>query len=822
MKPFLFSGTGAVILVLALLAPAPAPAQNTSFQARDPKGPCFLVVTGEAALAPALENAFAAREGLEILVSSVTEEEPLAGKILSIAREKGDSLAAVIFARFQSGAAADADIAVFHYPFGSLPAERIKSPEYSFKFGSDSALLSLCLFNAWQESDGTKIQIRPMDSTNPYLTRDILRKTVIATFSAEEGGPSPSRAEAVAERIANAAMAFTRDEGFHVMGLLSPAALKHVRPADARIDLTRVEYPGRKDPDKPAVSPQPLTFVFPSGLWISTGLGRTTAYSFTVNDLTRDEKDFHRQADEGSFVSASVGGIVRTVPLRLEDYTPLAFLEDQPAPPPPPAEVLDWVIENVTVFDGTRDAKRFVADVGIAGDRIQSVGDLKSVKRKETIKGDGLFLMPGFIDIHSHADSGILKVASAPSHIRQGITTVLGGNCSFSVLEAGAFFREAEQKGIHVNHALLMGNRPVRQAIMEDRKGQPTYEEMYCQKELMDLAMEEGAFGMSSGLIYKISEEAHTWELAELAKQIKPYGAFYASHIRGETDEVLDAVREAIYIGEIAEVPVQVSHMKVINKRNWGKMGRYLEVIAQARARGLDVTGDQYPWRASGPAGHYALYTLMVREAIKNGNPDVVLLKDMPGRYVKYSGHLLSELLAAEKMTPEQLIEDLDLTADSKIYATYLCLGDEDVVAAMKSDFVMVCTDGGIVSHEDIDAGKTWDEHPRKYRTYPEFFARYVRDRQVCSWELGVYKCTGLPASRLNLDDRGVIRAGAYADLVLLDPVALDPGADYRDQAPPPKGIPWVFLNGRPVEKNGEYVAERAGRVLRFHGHTKP
>jgi N-acyl-D-amino-acid deacylase len=327
---------------------------------------------------------------------------------------------------------------------------------------------------------------------------------------------------------------------------------------------------------------------------------------------------------------------------------------------------------------------------------------------------------------------------------------------------------------------------------------------------------------MSSGLIYSISEEAHTWELAELSKQIKPYGGFYASHIRGETDEVCDAAREAIFIGELAEVPVQISHMKVINKRNWGDMERYIDIMRQARERGLDVTGDQYPWRASGPAAHYTLHKLLVREAIRNETPEVILLKDMPGKYEKYSGKPLVDLLEAEDMTPIELMDDLDLTSATKIYCSYLCLSPEDVRAPMKEDFIMVCTDASLASQKNIDAGKHWDDHPRKFRSYPEFFAKYVRDEGVCSWELGVWKSTGLPAQRLKLQDRGVIKSGAFADIVLLDPETLDPGTDYRDQAPPPKGFEWVFLNGVPVLKDSEMTNKSAGRPLWGYGHHKP
>ena len=439
-----------------------------------------------------------------------------------------------------------------------------------------------------------------------------------------------------------------------------------------------------------------------------------------------------------------------------------------------------------------------------------------------TIEGKGLFLTPGFIDIHSHVDGNVFDVAYAPSHIRQGITTALGGNCAFSPLGIGSFYRDVETSGSAVNIGMLIGNRPVRKAALGYEKGMPSYSDVYREKELVDLAMEEGAFGMSSGLIYSISEEAFAFELAELSKQIKPYGGFYASHIRGETDEVIDAVRECIYIGEMAEIPVQVSHMKVINKRNWGDMERYLDVMKNARARGLDVTGDQYPWRASGPAAHYRLHKLLVREAIKNETPEVVLLKNMPGKYKKYSGRPLVDLLKGENMTPAELIEDLNITTKTDLFATYLCLGDEDVRRPMKEDFVMVCTDSSLVSFEDIESGDAKYEHPRKFRSYPEFLANYVRDREVCSWELGIYKCTGLPASRMKLTDRGIIRPGACADLVLFDPEELSPNADYRDQAPAPKGIEWVFLNGQPALKQGEMTRIRAGKALHAYGNRKP
>ena len=194
----------------------------------------------------------------------------------------------------------------------------------------------------------------------------------------------------------------------------------------------------------------------------------------------------------------------------------------------------------------------------------------------------------------------------------------------------------------------------------------------------------------------------------------------------------------------------------------------------------------------------------------------------MPGRYAKYSGRRLDELLVGEGMTAEELVADLQLTKDSELYATYLCLGETDVHAPMKEDFVMVCTDSSLAALDKIERGECRDEHPRKFRTYPEFFGKYVRDRGICTWELGVHKCTGLPARRMKLNDRGLIKPGAYADLVLFDPDQIDAGADYRDQTVGPKGIKWVFMNGQPVLEAGKLTTQPAGKALRAYGHRKP
>ncbi len=832
------------LVIFILFAVEAVPDRRFNQPNPDLKGSAFIVVLDPVQLGPSaavlskeLNKQFRTDPtGLKLTILDALEPKALAERILALPSEALENLGGLIEMRFEEAEESSprALIEVYHYPFPPIAEEHITSPEYSFKFGADSALLAVHLHEALLEEATRDVlslsasEMQPASSANPYLPREILRKSI--RLSLQTAQPcTPDQMKSLARQILGAATGFYQDQGFYVMGLLSEKARRHARLEDIEIQVFKYLYPNEEFTEEErekrrAEMAEPVQVVksFASHLYYIAGLDWLTPYSLKFIDTSKDEEDFWREVDEASFVTSSLSAIVRTVPGRHEAYAPLES-DYQEAPrrvsavPKP-----DYVIERVTVFDGSRDRPRFVADVAVAGETIAAVGDLQNLPRRTTIDGDGLFLTPGFIDIHSHADWNILEVTYAPSHIRQGLTTVLGGNCAGSPLCVGALLAEINKKGTAVNIGMLLGNRGPRGKVMGRRKGQPTYAEAYRQKELMDLAMEEGAFGMSTGLIYSISEESFAWELAELAKQMKPYGGFYASHVRGETDEVLDAIREAIYIGEIAEVPVQISHMKLINKRNWGDMNKYLAIMKAARARGLDVTGDQYPWRATGPAAHYTLHRLLVREGIKNETPDVILLKDMPGKYERYSGRNLTELLEGEDMPPEALIPDLNLTEESEVYATYLCLSDEDVCLAMKEDFVMVCTDSSLASQEDIEAGKHWDDHPRKFRTYPEFFAKYVRDRGVCSWELGVYKCTGLPAERMQLEDRGVIRPGAYADLVLFDPEELDPGVDYRDQAPPPKGVRWVFLNGQPVLKEGEMTYMRAGKALYAYGHRKP
>lgn len=765
--------------------------------------------------------------------------QDLSSSILNMNESRINNIGGILHFIFNSKETPDKDnnsssivIENYHYPFLPIAEEHIESPEYTFKFASDSSLLSILLFEAIKQSGEifkinlNNINIKPSESIDVPLTQDLLKKYTKILLT-DNNSLLDQNLNLFSDLIFTTITNYCYDDKIYMIGMISEKTKRYASPNNLEVRITKYTYPDKeiKEGEKtPIVKEEPIITVkpFSSYLFYFSNLNRITPYSYKIIDISKNESDLRYELDKGAFLTSDLGGIVRTIPNKFKNYKPLIANTILSPEMKITINIFSYVIEGATIIDGTNKKKPYVSDVGIIGDKIIKIGNLKKYKRENTIDGKGLFLTPGFIDIHSHADSSIFRAPYAQSSLGQGITTVLGGNCSFSPQEFGVSLKNLETSGTAINFGCLLGNKPVRKAVMGSRQNLPTYEEIYRQKELVDLAMEEGAFGLSTGLIYAISENAYTLEIAELAKQVKPYGGFYASHVRGETDEVLDAIREGIFIGEIAEVPVQISHMKTIGKANWGNMNMYIKYMKDAQKRGIEVTGDQYPWLATGASYNYKLLTLINREAIKRDSPETVLLKEMPGKYNKYSGKLLSELLEEEKITPEDLIKDLNLTDDSKIYATYLCLSEKDLLLPMKEDFVMVVTDAGLKSQEEIDKNDYDGEHPRKFGSFPEFLSKYVRDKNVCSWELAIYKCSGLPAKRMKLADRGVIKEGCYADLVLFDPIELDTNVDYIRQDRYPKGINYVFVNGQPALKEGKFTYLRNGKVLFAYGNKKP
>lgn len=529
--------------------------------------------------------------------------------------------------------------------------------------------------------------------------------------------------------------------------------------------------------------------------------------------------------------------------------------------------MLDTKVEGATVLDGT-GAAGFRADVGITAEAIVAVGDLSQESAGTTLRASGLTLAPGFIDVHSHSDWRLWVNRRAESKIRQGVTTEVVGNCGFSPAPVNPAFRAAlagfalflpegmdfswqsveeylrrlDQGGLALNVVQLVGHGALRIAAMGFARRPPSGGELAHMKRLLAESLEGGAWGLSTGLIYAPGSFAETDEIVELARVAGRHRGFYASHIRGEGANLLNAVAEAIRIGREAGLPVEVSHLKAAGRPHWGKVRDALALITAARAEGLDVTADVYPYTASSTTlrtllppwalegGVEAMLERLrdpaIRDRIRsdveagrtgaenfvaNAGWDGIMIAYAPGR-PEAEGRHLAALAREWATTPLAAAVDLILAAQGKAYMIVFQLEEADLKTALAHPSVMIGSDGSALAPSGpLGQGKP---HPRSYGTFPRVLARYWRDERLLSLEQAVHKMTGLPAKKLGLKDRGVIRVGAKADLVVFNHKTVADLATYEDPHRYPAGIEHVFVNGRLVIKGGEHTGSLPGRVL--------
>lgn len=532
----------------------------------------------------------------------------------------------------------------------------------------------------------------------------------------------------------------------------------------------------------------------------------------------------------------------------------------------------DLLIRGATLVDGTGAPGRR-ADVGVLGDRIVAVGDLAAVgpgSVREPIEAPGLAVCPGFIDIHGHSDASVLLDPALASHLHQGFTTQLSGNCGDSVAPVTPIGRptielslasaglaprwatfaeylvEVERQPLGPNVAFLVGHGTLRASVlgMADRAASRT--ELDGMLALLEEALDAGAFGLSSGLIYAPGMHARADELVALVAATARRGGLYATHLRNEAgglfaalDETLATVRAA---GEGARL--QVSHLKAGAKPTWGRAGAAVAVLEAARADGLDVAADQYPYTAAAttlqtilpPAllalppeelllalDDHAIRARVMREieAGTSGWEDVV---DDPGwRCIRVSkskshpdaaGRSLADLAAAADAAPLDIA--LDLLRDDRLDSWIVvdCMTEADVETILDVPWIAVCTDaeGRRPGHPVLGAGVP---HPRAYGSAPRVLGRYVRERGVLSLETAIAKLTSVPASRLRLRERGIVREGALADLVVFDPATVADMATYEAPHAFPAGIEAVVVNGTVAVRRGLETGARSGRLLR-------
>ena len=498
----------------------------------------------------------------------------------------------------------------------------------------------------------------------------------------------------------------------------------------------------------------------------------------------------------------------------------------------------DTIIQNGQIADGT-GGELFKANIYIRNGKIITVGNLKKAMATETIDAEGLVIAPGFIDMHTHSELKSLQFPVVENYLQQGVTTMVGGNCGTSPLPMSTFMADTEAKGIGPNLALLVGHNTVRREVMGTENRLATDAELKAMQTLIQTAMDDGAFGLSTGLKYIPGAYSNTDEVVALASTVSKNGGFYATHMREEGIGLLESVDEAINIGREAKLPVQISHHKAVGKSMWGKSAKTLEKIENARAEGIEVVADQYPYTATSttltvvfPAWSLAggmdelkkrLDDPTQRQKIKDGivwnivydrgggDPASIVVSNYPPN-TEYNGMNLGEITASKGIdpTPENAADVLmDMVYAGDGLGIYHCLNEEDVKRYMAHPQVMHASDGWTV-----EFGKA-QPHPRSYGTYPRILGRYVRDQGVLSLPESIRKMTQLPASVLGLTDRGKIKSGYWADLVIFNPNTIIDNATFDAPHQYPTGITHVMVNGQVAIENGKHTKSLAGKILK-------
>jgi N-acyl-D-amino-acid deacylase len=470
-------------------------------------------------------------------------------------------------------------------------------------------------------------------------------------------------------------------------------------------------------------------------------------------------------------------------------------------------------ISGATLIDGSGRAPIKNSLVIIKGDSIAIVGKKGGTKIPETaevIDASGLVLAPGFIDTHSHTDRGLDSDPLAATQVSQGITTAVVGQDGGSELPIGAFLKSLDNSPPALNVATFVGHATLRSRVMGDDTNRPASEAEIAQmKTLVDEAMRDGAFGLSSGLEYETGKPATTEELIALARVAAGYGGIYISHIRDEADKTLEALAEAVQIGREAKLPVQISHIKLGTVAVWGKANEAIALINNAQ-RKQDVTADCYPYDAWNstirvliPSGRHEDAKDVAQGLADVGGPANITIVNCKA-HPDYEFKTMEEIARSENISPVALY--MKIVKDGGASIICRSMKEDDIRAFYQQPWVMVSSDGGIGSR-----------HPRGAGTYPRVLGRFVRELRWLSLPEAIRKMTYLPAQRLKLTDRGLVRAGFKADLVLFDPQRVIDRATFQQPQLISEGIERVFVNGSEVWRDAKTTGNRPGRALRHH-----
>ena len=500
----------------------------------------------------------------------------------------------------------------------------------------------------------------------------------------------------------------------------------------------------------------------------------------------------------------------------------------------------DLLITNARILDGTGNSW-FWGSVEVKSGIIKAIhkgkGEVNNVAASKIIDAKGLILAPGFIDVHAHIESGIFERPTADNYIYDGVTTVVTGNCGNSFDDIGEFFRKIDSMKTSINIATLAGHNTIRRLGMGLANKLATPDDLTKMGALMTKAMQDGAVGMSSGLIYLPGMYSNTEEVIFLARVASSYGGVYSTHMRNEGLKVTEAIDEAINIGKQANIPVQISHFKVSGRANWGKSQTTLGMVKQARLDGYDVTIDQYPYTASSTnlatqVPDWALDGGLDSLRVKIQNPATRerIRKEMrdnkeEGKMKSFAFAVVANYPADTFLNGKNILEInkmkgrksnllnesetiLQMLEKSNAQMVYHTMDEADVKYIMQYPFNMPAADGGVSNGKGVP-------HPRTYGTNARVLGRYVRELKVLTLEEAIRRMTSLPAQKFNLADRGQIKEGMAADFVLFDENKISDMATFEKPHQFSTGIPYVIVNGQVTVDNGTHTGLRNGQSLK-------
>ena len=538
-----------------------------------------------------------------------------------------------------------------------------------------------------------------------------------------------------------------------------------------------------------------------------------------------------------------------------------------------PDTKVDVLIQGARVVDGTGNPW-FHGDVALAGERVLDVlpaGSISAGRAREVVDGSGMAVCPGFVDILSHSIRPLMRDRRCLSKVTQGVTMEIMGEAwtpapfggrieeplrSDAIIDAVPEWRERARgwrrfgdwleamatTGVTPNVASFLGGGTVREYARGMQMGPPDADELDCMRKVVDEAMRDGALGVSYALIYPPEAYARTDELIEVCRVVAGHGGVYATHIRSESDRLLDAIDEALEIGRQAQVPVEIYHLKASGRRNWPRMVEAIEKITEARADGQDVTADMYPY----PAGGTGLTSVLppwvaadgklfenlqdasvrarVREEVLHPAGDWEPMGNlaepegvMPIGFRRpenrgYNGRRLSEIASDRGQDWLDAAMDLLVSERHRVGTVYFVISEENIVEQLRQPWISIGTDAGGL--DPVWAAELGPTHPRAYGSYPRILGQYVRERRVIELEDAVRKMSSAPATRVGLHDRGLLRPGYYADVVVFDPAEIHDLATFAEPHRLSRGVSEVWINGVRVLKQGRHTGATPGKVL--------